>query len=245
MSEKKGTAIAVMEKFTVPALPDKESIAMEMDGLPFDFERVKIPSGGGLAFEVPGEDDDSPDMAKEISGVIVYHHPANAYWAEKYTGANNPPDCSSMDGKFGEGDPGGPCAACQYNQFGSDPEGGGGKACKNMRRIYILREGEIFPLLVTLSPMSLRNFGRYVSRRVLQRGLRTYKVVTNIALKKATSSGGIVYSQATFKMAGVLPEDVAAGMEQYGNFVKNASLEVAIGADDYDITEEDTTEEPF
>ena len=103
----------------------------------------------------------------------------------------------------------------------------------------------MFPLLVTLPPTSLRNFGRYVSRRVLQRGLLTHKVVTDIALKKATSSGGISYSQASFRMAGVLPDDVAAGMEQYGNFVKNASLEVAIGADDYGVAEEDASEEPF
>lgn len=239
MSEKKGTAIAVMEKFTVPALPDKENVAVEMDGLPFDFERVKIPSGGGLAFEVPGDDDDTPDMAREITGVIVHHHPTNAYWAEDYTGANNPPDCSSLDGKFGEGNPGGPCAACQYNQWGSDPNGGGGKACKNMHRIYVLREGEMFPLLVTLPPTSLKNFGRYVSRRVLQRGLLTHKVVTDIALKKATSSGGISYSQASFKMAGILPDEVAAGMKQYGDFVKKTSLEIAVDADDYNIESEE------
>ena len=34
-----------------------EAIAEEMDGLgTVPFDRVKIPSGGGLAFEIPGED---------------------------------------------------------------------------------------------------------------------------------------------------------------------------------------------
>ena len=76
-----------------------------MDGLGFTFERIKIPSGGGLAFELPGEDDDEPDLVKEIEGVIVFHHPVNAYWAEAYTGQNNPPDCASTDGRYGKGEP--------------------------------------------------------------------------------------------------------------------------------------------
>ena len=92
---------------------------------------------------------------------------------------------------------------------------------------------------ITSGAASLKNFGRYVSRRVLQRGLLTRKVVTDIALKKATSSGGISYSQASFKMAGILPDEVAAGMKQYGDFVKKTSLEIAVDADDYNIESEE------
>ena len=92
-----------MEQVNLPALNDDlaEVIAEEMDGLSIEFDRVKIPSGGGLAFEVPGDDPDEPDMKKEIVGVIVDQHAVNAYWAVKYSGQNNPPDCSSMDGKVG------------------------------------------------------------------------------------------------------------------------------------------------
>ena len=39
-------------------------------------DRVKIPSGGGLAFELPGEDDENPESATEIVGVILDHHPS-------------------------------------------------------------------------------------------------------------------------------------------------------------------------
>ena len=44
-----------------------QAVAEEMDGLgSLPFDRVKIPSGGGLAFEVPGEDDENPESATEI-----------------------------------------------------------------------------------------------------------------------------------------------------------------------------------
>jgi len=37
----------------------KEAVAEELDGLgTIPFERAKIPSGGGLAFELPGETED-------------------------------------------------------------------------------------------------------------------------------------------------------------------------------------------
>ena len=47
-------------------------IAEEMDGLgDISFDSIKIPSGGGLAFEVPGDDPENPGIEKEICGVIL------------------------------------------------------------------------------------------------------------------------------------------------------------------------------
>ena len=59
-----------------------EVFAEELDGLTPSFERIKIPAGGGLAFEVPGDDPDSPDSVKEFKAVILYHHPINCYYEE-------------------------------------------------------------------------------------------------------------------------------------------------------------------
>ena len=78
-----------------------EIFAEELDGLTPAFERIKIPAGGGLAYEVPGDDPDSPDSVKEFKAVILYHHPISCYYKEEYTGGNNPPDCGSMDGCIG------------------------------------------------------------------------------------------------------------------------------------------------
>lgn len=171
------------------------AIAEELDGLDVGFERIKIPSAGSTVFEVPGEDPGEPDAVKEFSAVILYHHPIHAYYASKYTGGNNPPDCGSFDGITGSGIPGGSCAKCPYNQFGTGDNGS--KACKNRRRIYVLREGEIFPLLLSLPTGSLKEFSRYV-KRLLSRGKKSNAVVTRFSLKKATNNSGIAYSQAQF-----------------------------------------------
>ena len=77
---------------------DLGGLSEELDGLTVSFDRIKIPSGGGIAFELPGEDEETPDSAKEFSGVILFHHQIRGYYRTAYTGGNNPPDCGSMDG---------------------------------------------------------------------------------------------------------------------------------------------------
>lgn len=183
------------------------ALSEELAGLSGTFERVRIPAGGGTIFEIPGDDPDSPEALKDFTAVILHHHPLYAFYRTKYAGGSNPPDCGSFDGVTGEGDPGGSCAACPYNQFGSGE--GGGKACKNRRRIYLLREGEIFPMLLSLPTGSLKDFTRYLMR-LLGKGLKSNAVLTRFTLKKAVSAGGIAFSQAQFSQARVLsPEELA------------------------------------
>lgn len=229
-------ALAVIENFELPAVSGNMGAAMaeEMEGLQLSFPRVKIPSGGGLAFEVPGDDPENPDTEKEIIGVIVDHHPVNAYWQDKYSGANNPPDCSSMDGKVGMDQDGNrkPCNSCPMNEWGT-AEDGRGKACKNMHRVYILREGEMLPLLLTLPPTSLKNLSDYIALRVVSKGMRSYGVVTKVSLKKAQNAGGINYSQAVFALAGKLAPAQAAAMAEYSKGIKVLTRQLAVDADEY------------
>ena len=180
-----------------------DAMSQELEGLSLSFDRIKIPSAGSTVFELPGEEDGEPENLKEFTGVILYHHPLFAYYRDKYAGGNEPPDCGSFDGITGEGDPGGACAKCRYNQFGSGE--GGGKACKNRRRIYILREGEVFPLLLSLPTGSLREFTRYI-QRLLSHGKKSLSVITRFSLKKTVNAGGIAYSQAQFRVDRVLTE---------------------------------------
>ena len=226
-----GTALAVIDNFELPALNENmvQAMAEEMDGLTLSFPRVKIPSGGGLAFEIPGDDPENPDTEKEIVGIIVDHYPVNAYWKDKYSGGNAAPDCSSLDGKRGDY---GPCANCQYNQWGT-AEDGRSKACKNMHRVYILREGEIMPLLLTLPPTSLKNIADYLALRIVSRGLRSYGVVTKVSLKKAQNAGGINYSQAVFGLSGKLAADQVRAMAEYSQGIKAMTRQMAVGADEY------------
>ncbi len=68
------------------------SVSEDLAGLELTFDRIKIPAGGSTAFEIPDGDGDDTTMVKDITGVILLHHPAYAYYTEKYAGGSNPPD---------------------------------------------------------------------------------------------------------------------------------------------------------
>lgn len=230
--------IAVRQDFDLPALHNDMAAAYaeEMEGLSFSYDRAKIPSGGGLTFEI-GEDDDI-DVTKEIVGIIVDHHPVNAYWGSVYGGGNQPPDCSSMDGK--QGTIYGDCKTCQYNQWGSDVATGG-KLCKNQHRIYILREGASLPILLTLPPTSLKAFGSYLSKRILERSKLPRHVLTKIGLKKVANNAGIAYSEVTFTRGDDLPDDLRPEMDAYCASLKTMTRALSV-ADEYAASDED---QPF
>jgi len=241
MANKKETALTARDSGFLQ-LADVNMAAMmaeELDGLDTSFERIKIPSAGSTVFEVPGEDPGEPDTVKEFSGVILYHHTRAAYSKTKYSGGNQPPDCGSFDGISGEGDPGGDCRTCPYNKFGTGENGS--KACKNRRRIYVLREGEIFPLLLSLPTGSLKEFTKYI-KRLLGKGRKSNSVVTRFSLRKATNSGGIAYSQAQFTIDRVLTPQERALLEKLSEQVKAYSKRVAF---DFDNTIEPEDEAGF
>lgn len=211
-----------------------EAVAEEMDGLgTIPFDRVKIPSGGGLAFELPGEDEDEAESATELVGVILDHNPVNAYWESKFAGGNEPPTCSSYDGKRGIVAETGEikdCATCPYNKFGPD---NAGKACKNIHRVFMLRENNPVPLILSLPPTSLRYMRDYIGKRVLLKGFRCWQVLTRITLKKEKSKDGITYSRAAFAFVDALTpeqEKQAAAMRE---MVKSTYRDIDIDNNDY------------
>lgn len=204
----------------------------DLAGLDFSLDRIKLPSGGMTAFEVPTGDGEETTLEKEIVGVILYNHPAYAYYQDAYTGGSNPPDCGSFDGVCGVGTPGGACKTCPYNQYGSAAEGKG-KACKNRRMLYILRENEIFPMMLNLPTGSLRAFTKYV-QSLLTRGKKPNQVVTKISLKKASNAGGIDFSQAVFKVVRALDDQEKENMTILAGQMKEfaGNLTTAVLAED-------------
>lgn len=216
--------IAPISEETVSAIKE------ELAGLgSITFDTIKIPSGGGLAFELPSDDPDKPEPKPSLKGVIIYHHPVNAYWVNAYTGAKNVPDCVSFDAKNGRVTETGEirdCASCPYNQYGSSADGGKGKACKNGHRVYILIEGEILPLMLILPPTSIKNLKDYLAKRVLIKGNRSYEVVTEFKLAKDKNEGGIAYSKATFSKVGVLSQEQVQQILPSVEFVKSIAKDV-------------------
>lgn len=195
----------------------------EMQGLNLTFDRIKVPSGGGLAFEVPGENPDEPDLQKEFSAVILYHHPVLSYYKEKYTGGTEAPDCSSMDGIGGiERETGEMklCKDCPLNQFGTGENGG--KACKTKRRIFILRAGEAFPTILTLPTASISDYSKYIMR-LLSKGKKSNQVVTKFGLKKDSNKTGITFSKVTLAYERDLNDNELDNIKKMSEQVKNVA----------------------
>lgn len=199
-------------------------------------ERVKMPSAGGLAFEVTDENG-APLPTAELVGILIDHYPVNAYWPDVFGGGSNPPACSALDGKVGVGEPGGPCAQCKFNQWGSDErtEGGRGKACKNLHRLYLLPLGDVLPLMIAAPPTSLSNIAGYMRLLTSKAKKPFYAVTTRIKLEKATNAGGIVYSRATFSRAGDIPADKVPALKAYIEELRPLLRSIEIVADDYNV----------
>ena len=237
------TEMAVASGYSAIANMDFLAEAMNADcaGLDFKSDRIKIPSGGMTAFEVPSEDGEGSDLVKEIEAVILYSHPANSYYTEAYKGGSNPPDCGSFDGITRTGTPGGICKNCPFNQFGSGE--GKSKACKNRRMLYLLRENEIFPLTLNLPTGSLKGFTKYV-QTLLARGKRPNQVVTKISLRKAASASGIDFSQAVFKVVRSLDAAEQKNIDAMADQMKDyaSGLTTAAMAEDTPFVDAETGE---
>ena len=238
MYEQTNTMMETKTTFQIPQLLDgddftSEDLADDMEGLRLSFTRIKIPGGGHLQFEIPSGNPDVPDYAPYLEGVILYSHNSNAYWPEgsEYDD-DQPPLCQSFDGKVGYGEPGGTCADCVLNQFGSDGNNKG-KACKNMRMLYLLRSGEYLPLQLSLPPTSLRPFNDFMNLAFVARRRPSYSAIVEIGLKRA-ESGGYTYSVATFRKVRDLEGEGLAAVKSYAaNFKEQVKSLLAQRVENY------------
>lgn len=209
------TTIVENVPFILPTLMDDtftpEELSEDMDGLRLTFPKVKIPGGGVTQFEMASDNPERPNYIPELEGILLYNHSANAYWqeGEEYGDETTPPLCQSMDGKIGYGKPGGLCASCGFNEFGSATKGKG-KACKNMRTLYLLRSGEFMPLQISLPPTSIKPYNAFYNTTFALRRRPIYSSIIQISLKKV-SSNGYDYGVATFcKVRDLSGEELAA-----------------------------------
>jgi len=205
---------------------------------PLHLPRIKVGAGGAQELRV-----DSPEGARptrELTGVITAFRQARVYWKKAYGsgGGKKPPDCSSTDGFIGIGDPGGECARCPYAEFGSavNPDGseGVGQACKEIRQLLILLEGQLLPHMLNLPPTSIKNFMQY-SLNLISAGAPYWTVVTKLTLEPATSTGGIDFGRVKFTLERRLGRDQAARLEPYHERMRNLLTPMVIDAGAYQI----------
>lgn len=211
----------VVANYNLPAINEdiQESMQEILDstGMTFDqlLTKIKIPSGGGLSFELPNpENPDEPIIERELEGVILIQQNMNIYYANPYSGDIQAPDCLSIDGKIGVGNPGGSCSNCQLNKFQNNR-----KECKNKFRIYVLQSGQSLPFIIDVPPTSTTVFKDFISKQIGINYPKT-QVVTKISLKKAKSKDNIEYSQLKFGISKILTPDEGRALKQYAEQLK-------------------------
>ncbi len=225
----------------VPTADEMATIMEElkdMDRLPYG--RIKIAAGGMNMFQVfdPGEEEAT--AVPSVEGVILLSHKTNGLWLSAFGGENKAPDCASINGETGTRADTGECvscADCPYNQFGSGKEGQGrGKACKNMRRVFLMRRGDIFPMVLTLPPTALKAYDNYRTKVLLGRK-RLSAVLTRITLKGEKNKDGVAYSAPVFDAVGLLPPEEAQAVAQYAAAFSSSAAHMGVSTDDLTGTE--------
>ena len=97
--------------------------------------------------------------------------------------------------------------------------------------MFLLREGELFPLILSLPTGSMREFSRYI-KRLLSKGKKSNMVVTRFSLKKATKNSGIAYSQAQFSIDRPLTTEEQLLITKLSEQVKGYSRRVGFDAEE-------------
>lgn len=138
---------------------------------------------------------DDDDAVESFEGIIIHTTEMNAFYPERYKpGEKKLPTCFAPDGKIPITDkPQSPtCASCPKNQFGSAKEGAG-KACKNVRPLYILvynpetQDYGVIPRMLRIPPTSLGIVKNYVMNLAADYG-SMYGVRTKFEVYKKSDS---------------------------------------------------------
>ena len=210
------TALAVMENFSLATPYDGmdeetiEALKEQMADLDEDSgilcRHIKLTSGKNPEFEVETDDENSPDFRKEITGVILFTHKTNVRWVGEF-GADDAlptPACVSKDGVTGVDGQGmvSECRLCPYNQFGSDVKTGKGKECRNMRRIYMMLDGDANIYMLSVPPTSIKDVNKQL-QRIMTSGKPVTSVVVTLSLTKITA-GSLTYGKIAIKTTGLL-----------------------------------------
>lgn len=222
------TDIAVIESGTYLALNHStdelaEIIADNMGDeelSEFDLPRIKVPSGGGRAWEIPTLT--GIEAQPVLDGIVVHFKLTRAYWPED-ADSGTPPVCRSSNGVVGVGDPGGECKTCPWAQYGTATDDKGqpapGQACNAKEIWFMLRPGSFLPVAVALPATSLKPAKAYRVGTLGSAGMRLSSVVTHISLEQSKNGKGDTFSRAVPTVGGVLsPEESAKAMAYAAKF---------------------------
>jgi len=220
------TAISTVEKIEYPALvPDSRQariIAQNLGDEPMretDLVRVKTPLGGATKWTV--EVNGNQETCDELVGILVGEAKRGVLWPDPNPTEQRPvvisndllvgyrvsDDLGSVDPKALEryriGDRRYDWAALSTSpEFGYGANGGG-KRVKESRILAILREGDVWPVLVTVGPGSLASWLPFRKRLPCFH----YEAVLGLRLEKAKGGAGQPYSMIVPRLVGELSEE--------------------------------------
>lgn len=235
-----------------PKLTDKQKgelqefegkgMAEELANLPITFPRIDIVHGGNAAFNFVDED----DIVKEFQAILIHVESQRAYWPTKYGEGGEEdkmPVCYSRD--LIKPDPQAEaiqhetCANCPMNQWGSDTKKDGsaarGKACKEIRRVFMLPAGRLSPYYMPISPANLKPLGKYFQTSRNKGIQKVQSIVTLFSAKNVSNKDGVTYTELALAVGGTIPDNVAYAILEFKRKIEEMlSTAAPITKDEYE-----------
>lgn len=197
-----------------------------------DLDRITLPPGGSPVWTINGVM--GVQTAQELTGIIIYFKNRRVYWSNPQMQKAERPDCSSPDGIHGVGMPGGSCDECPFSEWGSDPRGGPGQACKAIRQLFMIFPDEYMPRIIVVPPTSLANLQKYFFR-LTSRGITYDSVITTLKLEAASNKNGISFSRIIPSAVEELEQEQAERIAEYAALLLPVLDGTPVGAADYPV----------
>lgn len=222
-----GSELAIMNDFNLAIVAADSTPAELVETLqetlggrlrPYDLQRIVWPSGKATSWEIPTVGGDTTP-AKEIVAVPILTTVSRQFWERKSVGPDTtPPVCKSDDGERGEptergrelgatGD----CRSCPLAQWGPNNTP---PACKERRELFLLMEGQYFPMVLSVPPSSVKVWKDFVKPLSLQ-GIAPWGTVVRLKLTTATNPNGDPYALLKLELVGKLPPEHRERLRQY------------------------------
>lgn len=126
-------------------------------------------------------------------------------------------------------------ALAASREFGHSA-GGGAKRVKESRIVALLREGDLWPILVTVGPGSLAGFAPFMRRLPAF----YYECIIGLRLEKAKGAAGQPYSMIVPHLVGTISEEQGAIARRiYADPLKQIFSAVPVSASSVDSAEDD------
>lgn len=150
----------------------------------------------------------------EFQGIILFTKQSNAYFKNAFDPRKiAAPDCFSPDGKrpSTEIPQAANCKVCPLNKYESGKDGKG-KACKNMRPMFVLFPGSVIPRVLRVPPTSLKIAESYITNCAADFGSYRYVMTNFTAFKKDNAQG---HYNIGFQMIEALTPEQKANIKMF------------------------------